>query len=38
MTIAVEVSTKPMPKMNATTGVNPSRMPTPVSSAPHVAT
>ena len=38
MTIAVEVSTNPMPKMNATSGSNPSSTPTPVSSAPQVAT
>ena len=37
MTIAVEVSTKPMPATKATAGESPSSTPTPVSSAPQMA-
>ncbi len=37
-TMAVDVMTKPMPKMNATTGAKPSSTPTPVSSTPQVPT
>ena len=38
MTMAVDDSTKPMAAMNATTGGNPARTPTPVNSAPQMAT
>ena len=37
-TIAVEVSTKPMPKTKAIGAGKPNSMPTPVSSAPQTAT
>ncbi len=36
--MAVDESTNPMAARNATTGGNPNRMPTPVISAPQVAT